>query len=306
MYFESSKTQSTPNIPKVVLPRESITKEKQLFENKKKQKNSKKNLNENNNINNTDNHNNTNNNNNNTNINNNNENPNNNNNNNNTINNTPKKKRNSVFILSKALKNRRYSSVTKNIETVDSIIFKLKKSKKNRSINEIKIIGDYLCENFDYFKDLKHKDSIKYDKLMFFLNIESFEKNQNIINYGEYGDKFYILIQGKVSVYKPLYITKILSVKEFSDYILEFKEKNNLKFQRIKVKNLHLNLDYDLMESLLPDNYYMQREMEFVIEEEEKLGEFGPGFSFGEIALIKKTTRNATIKAECYCDLLSV
>ena len=36
------------------------------------------------------------------------------------------------------------------------------------------------------------------------------------------------------------------------------------------------------------------------------MGEYGEGFSFGDIALIKKTVRNATIKAKDNCFLLTI
>ena len=42
------------------------------------------------------------------------------------------------------------------------------------------------------------------------------------------------------------------------------------------------------------------------MEDEEKMGEYGEGFSFGDIALIKKTVRNATIKAKENCILLTI
>ncbi len=42
----------------------------------------------------------------------------------------------------------------------------------------------------------------------------------------------------------------------------------------------------------------MKQEYNFIIEEEELMGIFNSGFAFGEIALIKRTTRNATIKAK--------
>ena len=46
--------------------------------------------------------------------------------------------------------------------------------------------------------------------------------------------------------------------------------------------------------------------LEVFVEEDEKLGEFEDGFAFGEIALIKKTTRNATIKSKNYCKLATI
>ena len=41
----------------------------------------------------------------------------------------------------------------------------------------------------------------------------------------------------------------------------------------------------------------MRNEFNFLMEVEDRKGEYGEGFSFGEIALLKKTTRNATIRS---------
>ena len=50
----------------------------------------------------------------------------------------------------------------------------------------------------------------------------------------------------------------------------------------------------------------MNQPLTFFIEEDQKLGEFGKGFAFGEIALIKRCQRNATIKSEATSWLLSI
>lgn len=50
----------------------------------------------------------------------------------------------------------------------------------------------------------------------------------------------------------------------------------------------------------------MRSKFNFLIEVKYKKGEYGEGFSFGEIALIKKTRRNATIKSVDNSILLSI
>ena len=50
----------------------------------------------------------------------------------------------------------------------------------------------------------------------------------------------------------------------------------------------------------------MSYKQSFIMEEDEKMGEYGEGLSFGDIALIKKSVRNATIKAKENCVLLTI
>ena len=124
----------------------------------------------------------------------------------------------------------------------------------------------------------------------------------------EEGDKFYIVLEGTVGVYKPIYIEKIMSVNEYYSYMIniKFQENNYLKLRRITEKNAHLNFDLDVLEKLDPDSYYMRKRLKFYVEENDKLGEFGSDFAFGEIALIKRTKRNATIIALQPSKLLSI
>ena len=184
----------------------------------------------------------------------------------------------------------------------------LEKSKLSRTKIEIRILTEYLSSKFEYFKKLRTQDALKCEKLVSVLNIESFKENAPIINYGEEGDKFYIVLEGTVGVYKPIYIEKIMSVNEYYSYMIniKFQENNYLKLRRITEKNAHLNFDLDVLEKLDPDSYYMRKRLKFYVEENDKLGEFGSDFAFGEIALIKRTKRNATIIALQPSKLLSI
>ena len=76
------------------------------------------------------------------------------------------------------------------------------------------------------------------------------------------------------------------------------KNKNKTFFESLNDKN-DKNIDSSLVN-------YMKYKQVFIMEEEEKLGEFKEGFSFGDIALIKKSARNATIKAKENCVLLTI
>ena len=87
------------------------------------------------------------------------------------------------------------------------------------------------------------------------------------------------------------------------------KEKNKIFFDVIsndnEKKNINEVINVQKAKSRIDINLLKNKQV-FIMEEEEKLGEYGEGFSFGEIALIKKTGRNATIKAKINCVLLTI
>ena len=60
------------------------------------------------------------------------------------------------------------------------------------------------------------------------LNFETFSPKETIINFGEPGDKFYIVFKGKVGVYKPIYKEKEMSVNEFYSNTIFLKKKKNI------------------------------------------------------------------------------
>ena len=182
---------------------------------------------------------------------------------------------------------------------------------KNKSKNEIKEIKDYLCNNIDYFKNLSSKaDNNKLLKLISVLNFETFNPNQYIMYYGEEGTKFYILLKGRVGIYKPVTKTKNFTLKEYIEYLLKIRdiEKNPTKFERIINYNSStfdkyklLSLEYDLEKI---SNF--TKIFSLIIEEDRLLDESGAGKSFGEMALIKDETRNASILALEKCELISI
>ena len=208
----------------------------------------------------------------------------------------------------KNIKKSRKSTIEKQREiSTEHILQILIKPRSTRNILENKILGEYLSQKYDYFKRLKESEPSKLEKICKFINYETFSPKETIINYGEPGDKFYIVFNGLVGVYKPIYIEKIMSLNEFYSYMLYLKKMNKIyKMKRIMEKNKHLNLDLNILSLTPEDSYYMRKKLTFIIEEDEKLGEFSNGFSFGEIALIKKTKRNATVISIKHSSLLSI
>ena len=184
----------------------------------------------------------------------------------------------------------------------------LSKNPNQRTFHEIKIYAKYLSNNFQYFTKLKNEDSqIKVEKLTKVCKLQETMKGDSIIFFGEIGDKFYIVLEGVVEIYKPIYVEKAEFPLDFINTLNKIKKMdgNDLKYNRIKNKNRNFfdNLSLKGSISSLDSMKYKQV---FIMEEDEKLGEFGEGFSFGDIALIKKTMRNATIKAKEKCILLTI
>ena len=77
----------------------------------------------------------------------------------------------------------------------------LSKEKTQRTKIEIKQVTSILSENIDYFKKLKEDGkNAKSEKIVSVLNLEKFHPEQFIMKYGENGDKFYIVLKGKIAL----------------------------------------------------------------------------------------------------------
>ena len=208
----------------------------------------------------------------------------------------------------KLQKNKRRSTGTKQREiSYDHVIQILIKPRNSRNLLENRLLAEYLSNKFEYFKKIKISEPSKLEKLCKVLNYETFSAKETIINYGETGDKFYIVFNGQIGVYKPIYVEKDMSLNEFYSYMMYLKNNNQiLKMNRIMEKNQHLNIDLTVLAGTPENSYFMRKIVTFIMEENEKLGEFTNGFTFGEIALIKKSKRNATIIAIKNSALLSI
>ena len=188
----------------------------------------------------------------------------------------------------------------------------LKKSPYMRSHEEIKKASKFLSDNYQYFIDLKSNKEFGYqkiEKIIKFSKLEIFLTDETIIKYGEIGDKFYILLEGGVALYKPIYVEAFLSPIEFSDLLIKIRDedRDKYKYERLIEKNNHLNFDIrelEGMKGVKPDFLFIKTKI--FLEDLDKFGEFGEGFSFGEMAIMRKTTRNATIKTTTKSYLLSI
>ena len=197
----------------------------------------------------------------------------------------------------------------KEKEKLNQIIKILKIEKEKKSKDDIKELKDYLSSHYDFFRNLLKQSEERFLKLIPVLNFESFEANERIVNFGEEGDKCYVLLKGSVGIYKPFPITKRMTLRQYVEYIAKVKdeEKNKTKFERI----LNYNSKIDKNQLYLIDFDYTKVPMystglTIVLEEERELAIGNSGISFGEMALIKNEPRNATIIALEKCFLISI
>ena len=192
---------------------------------------------------------------------------------------------------------------------LNHIITLLQIDKDMKTSNDIKDLKDYLTSHYDYFRNLFRQSEERFLKLIPLLRYELFKANERIMNFGDEGDKCYILLKGTVGIYKPFPVTKSMTLRKYVEYLDKVKneERNKSKFERL----LNYNSKIDKNQLYLIDFDYNKipkysLPLDIVLEEERELAKGKDGISFGEMALIKNEPRNATIIALENCSLISI
>ena len=190
------------------------------------------------------------------------------------------------------------NKVLKSKQMKNLVFSILLKDSNTRTNQEVLIVANYLSKNYKYFINLKKNDSQqKINELSKICKLEKFHPGDTIILYGDIGDKFYIVLEGQVEIYIPEYYEKEITPYEYLEILDKIRRKDKLKYERVKSKNNRFTFETFDINKVDKNTTFMKSKFIFILENEEKKGQYGEGFSFGEIALIKKTTRNATIKS---------
>ena len=200
-------------------------------------------------------------------------------------------------------------NIQRENEKLNYIIDLLKIDKDLKTQKDIEELKDYLTSHYDYFKNLLKQSEERFLKLIPLLRFEIFQPNKRIINFGDQGDKCYILLKGRVGIYKPFPVNRAMTLRNFVEYLNKVKneERNDSKFERLLNYNSKIDKNY----LYLIDFDYKRiqkysKPLVIVLEEERLLAEGKEGISFGEMALIKNEPRNATIVALEKCSLISI
>ena len=151
-------------------------------------------------------------------------------------------------------------------------------------------------------------DVYQYSRTLTVLKYIEIPQGKNIVTIDEEGDRCYIVLEGEISILKPTYTQKNLTMKQYVQYLKKCDKEDPSKMtkKRIIEKNNHLLNDVteflDRPEESLDD----QELFNIFIEKFEKIFEAKDGFTFGEAALLHKQRRNATVRAEKFCKLIYI
>ena len=168
---------------------------------------------------------------------------------------------------------------------------------ENNKINKSSL-SEYLSSNYPYFKYIKNSFGLeKLNQIIEIINYEVYEKNQIIIKYGEEVNKFYILLNGLIEIYKTKSKVVYLTLREYIDYLLKVKniEKNNPKLERIMNQNPEID-NFEIKKKNFDYRYFQEKKkLKIYLEEDIKIAEFDKNFTFGDISIIKKEPIEQTI-----------
>ena len=214
-------------------------------------------------------------------------------------------KKSIVHIIPKDSNNK----INKIIPSLSEIIIILKKSKRERTFNDIIKLNDFLISKYDYFRNMRNKnDAYQYSKTLSILKYIEVEKDKNIVTFDEEGDKCYVLLEGEISILKPIYIEKKMTMKKYIEYLKDCdkKDPSTITRKRIIEKNNHILLDVNELFDMPSESLDDKEIFNILTENFEKVFSAKDGFTFGEISLLHKQRRNATIRAEKFCKLIYI
>ena len=195
------------------------------------------------------------------------------------------------------------------LPALSEIINILKKTKKERSFQDINKLDDFLAAKYNYFSNLRNSnDAYQYSRTLAVLKYTEVPQGKNIVTYDEEGDRCYIVLEGEVSILKPQYIAQKLTMKDYVDYLKECdkEDPSNMKRKRIIEKNNHILVDVIELLDMSEENIDNKDIHNIFMESFEKVFEAKDGFTFGEAALLHKQRRNATVRAERFCKLIYI
>ena len=195
----------------------------------------------------------------------------------------------------------RYKVITK-----DDVLRILEKNTKSRTDVENRMIADYLSHNYDYFKKIKETSQKRFLKLISVIHFETYLPNELIININFDEDKFFVVFDGSVFVYRQNFYEKELKLGDFCNYLFYIKNKDEKQYARLINQNKHFGINF---EEITENPYFHKFKLKkfiFTIEELEEIGKYGNGYVFGEMNLMRKKKKDMIVKSLGKTQLISV
>ena len=195
----------------------------------------------------------------------------------------------------------RYKVITK-----DMILKILVKNSKTRTDVENRMIADYLSHNYDYFHKIKETSQKRFLKLINVLSFETYLPNELIININFDEDKFFIIFDGNVFVYRQNFYEKEMKLGDFCNYLFYIKHKDEKQYLRLINQNKHFGINFEeITENPLFYKFKLKKFI-FTVEELEEIGQYSNGYVFGEMNLMRKKKKNLVVKSIGKTDVISV
>ena len=195
----------------------------------------------------------------------------------------------------------RYKVITK-----DMVLKILTKKSKTRTDVDNRIIADYLSKNFEYFQKIKETSNKRFLKLISVLSFETYLKNELIMNINYDEDKFFIVFDGQVFVYRQSFYEKEMKLGDFCNYLYYIQKKDEKQYLRLINQNKSLEINFEGIVDNPNFHLFKDRRFTFNIEELEDIGQFGNGYVFGEMNLIRKKKKDMIVKTLTKTQVISV
>ena len=166
---------------------------------------------------------------------------------------------------------------------------------------------EFLALKNDFFNKLKQSNQSILYAVVNVLNIEAYNQGETIINYGEEGDKLYVVLEGKVVLYKLKQIEKEMKIRDFISYLRKFKFNSTCPYvlQWVKEYNKY-NCDIEHLKENNYDYYDCVKDLNDIkiifVEEYNKIFEGEEG----EVAFIQETIRNVITIAQIKTNIVSL